>query len=80
MATMISYEIIDFLATSPAPEQILEFHASKTMQERLCYLLQRNKDGGLTPEEINELNEIEYLEHFITMLKAKIRIKMMEGK
>lgn len=80
MATTISYEIIDFLATSPAPQQILEYHTSETMQERLRYLLQQNKERALTPDENAGLDEIQYLNHLMAMLKAKIRIKMMESK
>ncbi len=79
MATAITYEIIDFLATSPTPQQILEFHASEPMQERLRYLLQQNKDGTLTSEETAELDEVEYVNHFMTMLKAKIRLRLMKS-
>lgn len=68
-ATVYRY-IIDFLASQPTPEQILDFRPTSTMQERLKILLIRNQSGDLTAIEQQELDEYEKIEHLIIMLKA----------
>jgi hypothetical protein len=66
----IYHYILDFLARQPTPEQILAFHPTLEMQERLKTLLTRSKVGELTPTEQRELDEYERIEHLIVMLKA----------
>lgn len=41
-------EVMEFLLTSPSPQQIIDFHASDVAQERLRYLLEANRNGTLT--------------------------------
>ncbi len=62
--------IIDFLASEPTPEQIINFRPTPEMQERLSTLLNRSKGGKLTLTEQKELDEYERIEHLIVMLKA----------
>ncbi|MCQ3930462.1 MAG: hypothetical protein DPW16_08365 [Chloroflexi bacterium] len=76
----IKIEVLDFLATCPSAQQVLDFRTSETLQERLRYLLQQNQERTLTLDENAELDEMQYLNHLMAMLKAKIRIKMMEIK
>ncbi len=66
-------EISQFLATSPTPESILAYQASDALQERLRYLLNKNREGGLTPEEHDELDEMEKMNHFIILLKGHVQ-------
>ncbi len=40
------------------------------MQNRLTYLLERNNNQTLTPQEQQELNEYEKIEHLIILLKS----------
>jgi hypothetical protein len=40
------------------------------MQARLRYLLSQSSEGSLTPDELQELDEYERIEHLIIMLKA----------
>ncbi len=72
-------EISQFLATSPSPAQILAYEVSESLQARLRYLLDKNQKEGLNREENAELDEMEQMDHFMTMLKIKI-IKHMESK
>lgn len=62
--------ILNFLASSPTPSQIMEFRPSLEMTERLQTLLTRSQQGLLTAREEEELNEYERIEHLIIMLKA----------
>lgn len=69
-------EIAEFLAAHPTDEEILAFHASDLVQARMADLLMRNRNAGLTPDESREMDEYEFLEHLVTMLKAKTHIRM----
>jgi hypothetical protein len=62
--------ILNFLATNPTPQQIIDFRPTLEMQERMRTLLIRSKAGELTPLEQQELDEYERIEHLVIMLKA----------
>lgn len=67
----IQEEVLTFLLSAPTPQQIIDFHASDTAQERLRYLLDANRQGVLSPAERAELDEASQSNHFIMLLKAK---------
>ena len=73
MATMetstLFDEILDFIASSPTPEQIVEFHPSSRLQLRLRDLLDRNRNENLSADERVELDEFSRMNHFMSMLK-----------
>ncbi len=67
-ATTVS-EMIAFLNGNPTPEEIFQYYVSERAQERLRYLLMRNRAGSLQDIEELELDEVEKLQHLFTMLK-----------
>ena len=69
-------EITDFLASSPAPQAIIDFQPSKALTHRALELLQANRENRLTPEDRAEMDEFMRMEHFMTLLKAKARLKL----
>jgi hypothetical protein len=71
-------EIYDFLSSTPTPEDIIAYRPSEAMQVRVRYLLDKNRQGTLTAEENAEIDEIARIDHFMTMLKAHAREKLME--
>jgi len=62
--------VLNFLASQPTSEQISNFRPTDEMQERLRYLISKEKDGSLSIDESQELDEYERIEHLIIMLKA----------
>ena len=64
-------EVLDFLISAPAPAEIVAFHASEQAQARLRTLLEHNRDGSLTDLEKAELNEMNRVDHFFTLIKAR---------
>ena len=66
-------EIIDFLASTPTPEGIVAFKPSDQLEQRLSYLLNRNGEAALTAEERQELDEFLRMNHFMNMLKIRVR-------
>lgn len=67
----ITDEVLDFLISAPAPEQIIAFHASDDAQAQLRMLLDRTRDGLLTETEKVELDEMSQVDHFFTLIKAR---------
>jgi len=66
-------EMIDFLASGPAPEQIVAFKISPSVQARLEELLDKNREDGLTDDEAAELDVYEQVNHVLLLLKARAR-------
>src|SRR6266404_3632329 len=63
-------EMIDFLATGPTTEQIIEHKLSDHTQDRLRELLDKNREDGLTESENAEFDAFEFVDYFISLLKA----------
>ncbi len=74
--TLLFDEVLDFLASSPTPEQIIAFQPSEALQERVRYLLDANRDSELTANERDELDEFSRLNHFMSMLKIRARRRL----
>lgn len=72
-------EILDFLASTPTPEQIIAFRPSHELQERASFLLDKQHSEALSTEERAELDEIGRMNHFMSMLKIKARQKRAEA-
>jgi hypothetical protein len=68
-------EVLNFLATAPTAEQILAFKPSDALAQRSEYLFDRNRNGHLSAEEKDELDEFLRLNHFVNMLKIRTRQK-----
>ncbi|MBI5667191.1 MAG: hypothetical protein HZC41_04215 [Chloroflexi bacterium] len=64
-------ELVEYLAQSATPEQILAFKVSATMQRRADELLDKNNEGELTPEETIELQQMLQFERMVSLLKAQ---------
>ena len=70
-AMQTASEIITFLSTGPSPNEVATCTVSENAQQRLRRLLALNQAGLLSLEEQAELDEIEQIEHIMTMLKAQ---------
>lgn len=71
-------EIARFFASQPTPEQILAFHASPEVNERIRTLITAEKAGTITPEERRELDGHEAIEHIIIHTKAEASRKLRQ--
>ena len=67
-------EIADFLASCPTSEQLLAHHPSRQVQERAEELLDKSREGQLTPEEKRELDQYECAEMLMQLVKVKVRL------
>jgi hypothetical protein len=69
-------DVLDFLAALPDPIDVLALRPSPTLQARIEFLLEKNRDDQLAPHESQELAQIERLEHLVRMAKAQARVKL----
>jgi hypothetical protein len=70
-------DILDFLASTPSPSQIIEYEPPEDLQERLSELLAKNRAGQLSKAEQMELDEFLRMNRFMSRLKIKARQKLM---
>jgi len=66
-------EIVDLFARTSSAE-VLAFRPSLESQERVRYLLDRNKSGELTEDEAAELDRFGELEHLMQLVKARAQV------
>lgn len=74
MSTPRAYEeVIDFIAAGTSPKNVVAFRPSESARARVAELLEREKGGGLAPEERSELDHYLQLEHLMRLAKARAR-------
>jgi hypothetical protein len=67
-------EMIDFLVSSPTPDQIIGYKISARAQERLAELLDKNREEVLSAVENAELDVYEQVDYVMSSLKARARL------
>ncbi|MBX3001034.1 MAG: hypothetical protein KF893_21105 [Caldilineaceae bacterium] len=67
-------EILDFLASGPEPEEIINFRVSPEAQERVSQLLEKNRESVLTQSENAELDLYVEIDQLMTLLKVRSRM------
>lgn len=63
--------ILDFLASNPSPQAMVDFTLSQAMQERVSALLEKNRANALTAAESAELDGYERLNRFVRKFKIQ---------
>ncbi len=69
-------EVLEVLASLPAPEEVLALRPAPVLEERVRTLLEKNRAEGLIDDEEREWERYEYLEHLVRMAKAKAKLKL----
>ncbi len=64
-------EMVDLFARGTTTAQVVNFRPSPESQERVRYLLARNKTGELTEDEAAELDRFGEIEHLMQLVKAR---------
>ena len=72
-------EILDFVTSAPALEEILAFKHSPTTLERVIYLERAEADGTINEAEKLELREFEKAAYFIEQLKLRAARRIKSG-
>jgi hypothetical protein len=69
-------EVLELLASLPAPEDILALRPSQELQRRVDELVEKSRAGSLSPAEEAEWERYEHLEHLVRMAKARALTKV----
>lgn len=64
-------EIVDFIAAGVTPGDVARFQASPTTKDKVEQLIAKEKECGLSPEEVSELDHYLHLEHVMRLAKAR---------
>ena len=70
-------EVLDFLASSPTAEQLVNYQPPVTLQQRLSELSQKNRSIRLTDAE-EELQEFLRMNRFMSRLRLKARLRLAQ--
>lgn len=65
--------LVDFILTNVKPETVLEFRASEEMHDYFYMLIDKEKSGTATREEIELINNFMSVEHIMRLAKAKAK-------
>jgi len=68
--------VTDFLGSAPTLEEIAAYRLPEELQMRAHELLEKNRSGSLTDEERAEMEEFRQIDHLLTLVKAKARLKL----
>jgi hypothetical protein len=69
-------DVLEFLSSTPTPEQIVAYQPALVVQQRMRALLNKNHSGGLSAEEQAEFDDFSRLNQFMSQLKARARKKL----
>lgn len=72
----VSDVVTDFLGAAPSLEEIAAYRLPDEFQARAHDLLEKNRAGSLSDEERAEMEEFRQIDHLLTLVKAKARLKM----
>ncbi len=68
--------VTDFLGSAPSLEEIAAYRLPTDLQSRAHDLLEKNRKGSLSDSERAEMEEFRQLDHLLTLVKAKARLKL----
>lgn len=69
-------EIVEFIAGGPSIRSVADFLASPRAKARVDFLLRKEKETGLLPDEKAELDDCETLEQVMNLAKARARQRL----
>ena len=67
-------EIVDRFAKGTSSADILAFRPSRSAQQRVRYLLARQKSNEINKEELAELDRFGEIEHLMQLVKARAHL------
>jgi hypothetical protein len=66
-------ELIDFIVANVKPEAVLELRASEALHDYTYGLLEKERNGDASTEELRQIEQAMDLEHIMRMVKIKAR-------
>jgi hypothetical protein len=72
-------DVLETLAALPSPQEVLDLRPAPELRERVEQLLDKNRSGGLLPEEEREWQQYEFVEHLVRVAKARAALKVKQA-
>jgi hypothetical protein len=69
-------DVLELLAALPTPEEILNLRPSPRLAARVSELIEKSRNGEMTPRDEEDWERYEFLEHLVRMAKAAARLKL----
>ena len=76
MTAQMAYDEIATLLADIDPARLVAMKVSPTLQERIEFLLEKNNEHGLSPEEKIEMEHYLIINRLFTVAKTKARRKL----
>ena len=70
--------VTDFLGSAPTLQEIAAYRLPDELQDRAHLLLDKNRSGSLTDDERAEMEQFRQIDHLLTLIKAKARLKLQK--
>ncbi len=70
--------VTDFLGSAPTLQEIAAYRLPNELQDRAHQLLDKSRSGSLTDEERAEMDQFRQIDHLLTLIKAKARLKLQK--
>jgi len=70
--------VTDFLGSVPSIQEIAGYRLPTELQKRAHELLSKNRTGILSAEEHAEMDEFRQIDHLLTLVKAKARLRLKD--
>jgi hypothetical protein len=77
-ARSITEVVTDFLGSAPTLQEIAAYRLPKELQDQAHQLLDKNRTGSLTDEERAAMEQFRQIDHLLTLIKAKARLKFQK--
>jgi hypothetical protein len=72
MNTIKAYEeVVNFIAAGTDPRKTIAFRPSEDVRNRVADLIERERNGDVSPAEKSELDHYLQLEHLMRLAKAR---------
>lgn len=68
--------VTDFLSSAPTLEEIAAYRLPDELQTWAHDLLEKHREGSLSEEERLEMDAFRQIDHLLTLVKAKARLKL----
>lgn len=76
-----TYEtFLDYLVEKATPQEILAYKATDVEQQRADELTEKNKNGHLSADEAEELDQMMEINELVMLLKAKALKALQAGE
>jgi hypothetical protein len=69
-------DILEALAALPTPEEVLALRPSADLQAQIEELLEKSRNGSLSPEDQRAGEQYQYVEHLVRLAKMRAAAKL----